>query len=545
VIGDGRQALRVSRRPSRRSVEVVGTVPDENQQLPSHQRLLDQPNSARELGPSELPVRRWPERRFVVLVFAALLLIAAFAASMLSERALGELAVLYIVPVMLAGLELGVLGGAGAAAIAVVLLFAASGRHSELAGLGLAASSASFLIAGVLAGRFSQRMRAARNRQERLLISGLRLARLDTLDALPTVLAEELEQALDLASVQVDLHGAPAVEVGRSVGETLRVPISAHGIGFGSLTLGLPAGRSFTPEDRVVAEKLALQAGVAADNQRLLTSERERAALRAELEQTRGRLASHLRNVSRILENQEAERREIAHHLHDQAAQAMAGVLLGLHVLERDLDEELPRKQLEDVSDVARGTLADLRQLAVTVRPPSLDDLGLQEALEGIAERESTRGARQITLQCDTSPHELAPELEACAYRVADEAIRALHGPLTVKLNVDHDRDTLGIELTGRSVDQREQLLAKLAAAQARLELMGGTLHTIPNRNDATTIVATLPLHSTPDTTERGDRLRPSDSNPGCEPGDASGGLPPARRDDRSPDDAHEGSPKP
>ena len=132
----------MSLRPFKRSADLVGTVPVGEQHLPLHQRLLDEPGSAQELGPAELPVRRWPERRVVVLVFATLLLTGAFAASMLSESALDELAVLYVVPVMLAGLELGVPGGAGGAAIAIMLLFAASGRHSELAGVGLAASSA-------------------------------------------------------------------------------------------------------------------------------------------------------------------------------------------------------------------------------------------------------------------------------------------------------------------------------------------------------------------------------------------------------------------
>jgi signal transduction histidine kinase len=341
-------------------------------------------------------------------------------------------------------------------------------------------------------------MRAARDHQARLLTSGLRLARLDTLDALPTVLADELVQALDVGSVEVRLHGAPVVEVGRSVGETLCVPIGAHGIGFGSLTVGLLAGRSFTAEDRVVAERLALQAGVAADNQRLLASELERAALRAELELARERLASHLRNVSQILDGQEAERREIARYLHDEAAQAIAGVLLALRALASDLDRDVTRKQLEEVSDVARCTLAGVRRLAVSVRPPSLDDLGLQGALEGIAEREVAHGARRITLHCHPSPHDLAPEVEACAYRVAEEAIRALHGPLTVKLNVDDEEDSLRIELSGRAVDQREQLLAKLPAAHARLELMGGTLQTLSSGSGRTTIVAMLPRHPTP-----------------------------------------------
>ena len=389
----------------------------------------------------------------MVLVSATLLLVGAFAVSLLSKRGPDQLAVVYVVPVMLSGLELGVLGGAGGAALAIVLLLAASARHSELEVVGLAASSASFLIAGGLAGRFSERMQAARNRQARLLTSGLRLARLDNFDALPTVLAEELEQ--------------------------------------------VPAGRSFTPEDRVVAEKLALQAGVAADNQRLLAGELERAALHAELEHTRRRLADHLRNVGHVLESQEAERREIARHLHEQAAQALAGVLLGLRLLERDLDQEVARKQVEEVSEVARQTLTDLRQLAVSVRPPSLDDLGLHGALEGIAERHGTHGARRITLHCDTAGHDLAPEVEACAYRVAEEAIRALHGSLTLKLSVDHDRDALRIELDGRCLEHSDQLLARLAATRARLELLGGTLQTISTGDGRATILAVLPLHPT------------------------------------------------
>jgi signal transduction histidine kinase len=464
--------------------------------------LLDHTQLAAGLGSPELPIRRWPERRIIVLACATVVLIGAFAASMVSENALDELAVLYTVPAVLAGLELGVPGGVGVAAIALLLLLAASGSHSELGAPGLAASGTVFVIAGALAGRFSERMRAAQYRQGRLLNSGLRLARLEDIDALPTVLANELQQALDLTSVEVQLHGAPTVAAGGPAGKTLRVPISAHGIDFGCLTLGLPAGRSFSPEDRAVAAKLALQAGVAADNQRLLASERERAALHGELERARGRLADHLRNVSQILDSQEAERREIARQLHEQAAQAIAGVLFGLQVLERDLDQELTRKQLEEVCEVARDTLADVRQLAVNVRPPSLDDLGLQAALEGIAEREATRRGLPITLHCDHCPPGLATELETCAYHVVQDAIQALDGSLIVRVNVDHDRDKLRINVGGPRIDRDEQVLAKLATARARVDLIGGTLQTNSTGTDGTDIVAELPLDATPDTKE-------------------------------------------
>jgi signal transduction histidine kinase len=447
--------------------------------------------------PTELPARRWVERRAVVLALATFLLIVAFAASMLSERGPGELAALYVLPVMLAGLELGARAGACGGVIAVALLLLASERHSGSTPGGLAASAAVLLIAGMLAGRFSERMRAGRDRQERLLASGLRLARLESVDALPAALAQELELALDGASVNVELYGMPAIEIGILAGETLHVPISAHGIDFGSLTLGLTEGRSFSPDDRVVAAKLALQAGVAADNQRLLALERERAALYAELEHTRTRLNGHLRNVSQILDSQEAERREIARQLHDEAAQAMAGVLYGLHVLERDPNPQLTRSQLEEVSDIARSTLADLRRLALSVRPPSLDDLGLEAALETIAEREGSGGTRQITLHCGGYPGDLTPEIETCVYHVVEDAIQALGGPLSISLNADDDRDTLRIELSGHSVHEPEQLRGKLATARARLELIGGTLEMSSQGTHITEIVAELPLHRT------------------------------------------------
>jgi two-component system sensor histidine kinase UhpB len=197
--------------------------------------------------------------------------------------------------------------------------------------------------------------------------------------------------------------------------------------------------------------------------------------------------------VGQILDSQEAERRDIARQLHEQAAQAMAGVLLGLQVLERDLDQELTRKQLEEVREVARDTLADLRQLAVSVRPPSLDDLGLRAALEGIAERETAGGMRRITLRCDDCPRDLPAELETCAYHVVEDAIKVLDGPLAVQLTVDSDRNRLRIELRGRGLDQHEAL-AELATARARLELIGGALYPSSNGTGRTNITAELPL---------------------------------------------------
>lgn len=426
----------------------------------------------------------------VVLTVAVLLLVGAFTASMLAETALDELAVLYAVPVVLAGLELGFAGGVAGAVLAFLFLLAASGSHSELEGLGLAACGIVFLLAGALAGRFSTRMRAAQRRQQGLFDSGLRLARLETVEALPMLLANELRRTLEASCVRVQLQDATAVEVGVPAGERLLVPIEACGISFGSLTLYAPAGHPFAPEDEVVASQLALQAAVAADNQRLLASERERAALHVELEQTRERLASHLRDVSQILDSEEAERRKVSRQLHEGAAQDMAALLLELQILARDLDLELSRKQVEDVRSIARDTLVGLRQLALDLRPPSLDEHGLQAALEGIVEREHATKSRQITLHYGC-PCDLPPEVETTAYRLVDDAIRTSTGPLTVQLKAGEGDGKLRIEIRADGGSTDRDLLGRLASARARIVLNGGTLRS--NFNGTTAIIAELP----------------------------------------------------
>lgn len=452
------------------------------------QRARRDRGAAEPPGPARLPVRRWPERRVVVLAVAALLLVGAFTASILNETALDELAVLYTVPVILAGLELGSAGGVAGAALALLLLLGASGRHSELETFGLVACGIVFLLAGAVAGRFSARMHASQRRQQGLFDSGLRLARLETLEALPMLLADELQRTLEPSCLRVQLQDAPAVDVGIPAGERLLVPIEARGITFGSLTLFAPHGRRFAPEDKIVASQLALQAAVAADNQRLLAAERERAALRVELEQTRQRLADHLRDVSAILDSEEAERRKIARRLHEGFAQDMAALLLELQVLAKDLDRELSRKQLQDVRSIVRETLVGLRRLALDLRPSSLDECGLQAALDGIVDREHTTNSRQITLDYGC-PCELTPDVETAVYRLIDDAIRTSTGSLTVQLTTADGGEKLQIKICGGSTDRA--LLGKLAGARARIVLIGGTLQS--SINGTTTIVAELP----------------------------------------------------
>lgn len=77
------------------------------------------------------------------------------------------------------------------------------------------------------------------------------------------------------------------------------------------------------PEDHATLAILALQAAGAAESRRLLESERERAVIRAELQEARGHLAERGGQLREVIQRQEAERHHVAYELREQSAQTL------------------------------------------------------------------------------------------------------------------------------------------------------------------------------------------------------------------------------
>jgi signal transduction histidine kinase len=92
-----------------------------------------------------------------------------------------------------------------------------------------------------------------------------------------------------------------------------------------------------------------------------------------------------------LITRQEAERHHVADELHEQAAQTLAGVLLGLRALEREFESDLAAPKLGTLRSNVDSTLRTLRSLAVSLRPQVLQ-LGLQAALEAPAAEARDRG---------------------------------------------------------------------------------------------------------------------------------------------------------
>ena len=128
--------------------------------------------------------------------------------------------------------------------------------------------------------------------------------------------------------------------------------------------------------------------------------------------------------LNQVITVQEEERGRIARELHDETAQSLASLLMGLGALQEARTVKAARAQARDLQQVATHALAEVRRLAWGLRPSVLDDLGLATALARYAaDFGRTRG---ITVRVETSGLDdgrLAPAVETALYRIMQEAL--------------------------------------------------------------------------------------------------------------------------
>lgn len=158
------------------------------------------------------------------------------------------------------------------------------------------------------------------------------------------------------------------------------------------------------------------------------------AALREALARIRGDAAERDRSF-------EAERRRLARDIHDQVGQVGTAIqLLTRRLRTRLAPQEAPL--LDELQGLAQETIQAARQISARLRPPLLDELGLQAALEhhlGTVARQSGLATELCLTQPDVLPAERADAL----FRIVQEACT----------NVLRHADATRLWVVGRPVD--------------------------------------------------------------------------------------------
>ncbi len=249
-------------------------------------------------------------------------------------------------------------------------------------------------------------------------------------------------------------------------------------------------GRSFTEQDRELLALFASQAAIAIENARLF--EQVRAG--------RERLWTLSR---RLVEVQEAERRQIARELHDQIGQSLTGLTLALEMSTR-LPPHQVRSSLGEAQAIATDLMARVRDLSLDLRPAMLDDLGLVQALLWHFERYTSQTHVHVSFKhSGLERRRFGPEVETAVYRLVQEALTnvARHAGVdhvTVRLWTDQDALGLQIEDQGCGFDPKAALLAGstggLSGIRERATLVGGHLTIESDPGAGTRVVAEIPL---------------------------------------------------
>jgi len=203
--------------------------------------------------------------------------------------------------------------------------------------------------------------------------------------------------------------------------------------------------------------------------------------------------------ATRLLDLQEEERRAISATLHDELGQ-----LLTLARMDLDSTEggSLPASQRQSALRRIDEALKSVRHLALSLRPPLLDDLGIKTALETLAEEFSAGSHLPVAFSVVGELAISAKDQETCLYRVLQEALTnvAKHAAATridVRLECTPESVTLHVLDNGTGVAESELRSPRgtgLIGMRERLTRLGGSLRVERPAAGGTHLLALLPL---------------------------------------------------
>jgi len=179
----------------------------------------------------------------------------------------------------------------------------------------------------------------------------------------------------------------------------MHVPIKVSGQVFGVFNVNYTRPRAFDDNDVRLFTALAQRAALAIENAQLYAQAQELAVIR--------------------------ERQRLARDLHDAVTQTLFSSSLIAEVLPRlwERDPDLGRQRLEEVRELTRGALAEMRTLLLELRPRALMEASLDDLLRQLAEATTGRARVPVGVTTEGDYALLGPDVKVALYRIAQEAL--------------------------------------------------------------------------------------------------------------------------
>ena len=211
----------------------------------------------------------------------------------------------------------------------------------------------------------------------------------------------------------------------------------------------------------------------------------------------------------------EEERTRIALEVHDVLGQALTGLKLDMAWVHKRITESIESARhaavlarLNSAQELLNSTIQSVRDIATTLRPGVLDELGLEAAVEWQAREFQQRTG----IACDTTirPRNLAlsPEQSTALFRILQEILTnvARHARATnvdIRLEQSGEHVSLQVGDNGRGISGVEQSGPKsfgLLGMRLRAQQQGGSFDIIQGTSGTgTTVTVRIPLYRTTD----------------------------------------------
>jgi PAS domain S-box-containing protein len=227
-----------------------------------------------------------------------------------------------------------------------------------------------------------------------------------------------------------------------------------------------------------------------------------------------------LRNLAKHLQNiREQERSFLSRELHDELGQALTGMKMDIRWIERRLPEgnALILERLHSIVMLIDSAILSVQRLSMALRPPALDDFGLNEVIALVLKDFEKR--TNITCEFIPTP-QLAvvnKEISTEMFRIFQEALTniARHAGaqrVTIILQNTRDRLTMEIRDDGRGITKKEIVdptSIGITGMRERIYALEGTLEIKGVQGKGTTVTVNIPLREDKETNSTTTNPRP------------------------------------
>lgn len=201
----------------------------------------------------------------------------------------------------------------------------------------------------------------------------------------------------------------------------------------------------------------------------------------------------------------EQEHRSLAQELHDELGQHVTAIKsMAVSILRREqkADPQVVNTSRQ-IAESADSIHATIRHMLVNLRPASLDQFGLSDAVgDLVSDWRIKHPGKHFALNCSDLPAEVSPEISTATYRIVQEALTNAvrhSGAANIEVNLTAANDQLNVNIEDNGIGLQPGTAKGfgLSGMKERATALDGTLNISTVEGGGCRVSLTLPLKAT------------------------------------------------